>query len=676
MQDPPQEIRAAGELNGLMLSLISSPLSTTTSHPQLHAYSSHGRQLLLATVRRPINGTPKSGRFFGTSSRPNGYRALRSGSAVAATVGALMAAGVYDDADASGVADGQAPVPETSQSIGALIRAYFVYAMCSIPALVDASPKILEVSMAVPGLKQVTEAVVRATFFEQFVGGDTAEGTLPLLVRLRAANKGALFAYSVEVDEAEASGGAKLEKAGVHKQIVEEMLHCIDVAADFEDDIARAKGYSLGRKTWVAVKMTALLPDAQSLINLSSYIINHRPPPRVPIPFPGCPETTDLSVLHKSTEQASIGTLSSADITALRDLHDDLVRICARARDRGVRIIIDAEYSWYQPAIDALTLALMREFNKLPESNRKASTATPVQPLVYGTFQAYLRRTPAHLEQAIQDAKRHHYALGAKLVRGAYHPHEVAAFSASASNAHSLSISPDDHPPVWERKEDTDACYNTCVKMLIDAVAADLGGGHAVVPDKVDVVPVSPEQARSWISSAAAWRPVWPASWSWPGAETSRTVVQLDDADTSSLAATRRAPRTLPTIGVLFGTHNWASCRLIFDELVSRGLAVREGATPIDESGDYIVRVGEDVTERVTIGQLYGMSNALTDHLVARTRSASPLIIKYVPYGALSEVMPYLSRRAIENKSVLGDGGAADERRRAGSEIWKRLFGS
>jgi len=37
--------------------------------------------------------------------------------------------------------------------------------------------------------------------------------------------------------------------------------------------------------------------------------------------------------------------------------------------------------------------------------------------------------------------------------------------------------------------------------------------------------------------------------------------------------------------------------------------------------------------------------------------------------------MPYLSRRAIENKSVLGDGKAAYERQRAGSEIWRRITG-
>ncbi|KAG8941356.1 hypothetical protein FRC03_004633 [Tulasnella sp. 419] len=51
--------------------------------------------------------------------------------------------------------------------------------------------------------------------------------------------------------------------------------------------------------------------------------------------------------------------------------------------------------------------------------------------------------------------------------------------------------------------------------------------------------------------------------------------------------------------------------------------------------------------------------------------------MKLVPYGRLSDVIPYLGRRAVENKSILGaaEGGAADERRRAGAEIWKRIFG-
>lgn len=69
------------------------------------------------------------------------------------------------------------------------------------------------------------------------------------------------------------------------------------------------------------------------------------------------------------------------------------------------------------------------------------------------------------------------------------------------------------------------------------------------------------------------------------------------------------------------------------------------------------------------------MHDNLTHYLVERTRSSTPFVIKYVPYGALSEVMPYLSRRAVENKSVLSEGAAADERKRAWAEIRRRIFG-
>lgn len=52
-------------------------------------------------------------------------------------------------------------------SLSTLIRAYVVYSFCSVPALVDWSPALLETLSSIPGLKQITEAVVRATFFDQ-----------------------------------------------------------------------------------------------------------------------------------------------------------------------------------------------------------------------------------------------------------------------------------------------------------------------------------------------------------------------------------------------------------------------------------------------------------------------------------------------------------------------------
>ena len=52
-------------------------------------------------------------------------------------------------------------------SLGSFVRAYTVYTLCSVPALVDASPRILSVLTSVPGIKQITEAFVRITFFDQ-----------------------------------------------------------------------------------------------------------------------------------------------------------------------------------------------------------------------------------------------------------------------------------------------------------------------------------------------------------------------------------------------------------------------------------------------------------------------------------------------------------------------------
>jgi len=131
-----------------------------------------------------------------------------------------------------------------------------------------------------------------------------------------------------------------------------------------------------------------------------------------------------------------------------------------------------------------------------------------------------------------------------------------------------------------------------------------------------------------------------------------------------------RAPR----VGVIFGTHNWASSELILGELVNNGLA-HENAARTDGNRKGTVTVPSDVAERFAFGQLYGMSDSLTNYLVRRIKSTTPCVIKYVPYGALVEVMPYISRRAVENKSVLGNGGAVRERKEAARLIWKRVFG-
>lgn len=163
---------------------------------------------------------------------------------------------IHADSD---VVDSKNPRSRTSMST--LLRSYFVYTLCSIPVLVDYSPTVFATLTAIPGVNQVTEAIVRLTFFAQFVGGDTAEDTVPLLAQLRRDNKGVLLGYSVEVDQDEAERNSDKQtvhhstESAVYKRNVEELLKCIDVAADFEDRRAINGGLASGRKTWVAIKL-------------------------------------------------------------------------------------------------------------------------------------------------------------------------------------------------------------------------------------------------------------------------------------------------------------------------------------------------------------------------------------------------------------------------------------
>jgi len=55
----------------------------------------------------------------------------------------------------------------TRQPLGHLIRSYVVFTLCSISPMVEYSPKILNFLTSIPGVRQIAEAAVRATFFNQ-----------------------------------------------------------------------------------------------------------------------------------------------------------------------------------------------------------------------------------------------------------------------------------------------------------------------------------------------------------------------------------------------------------------------------------------------------------------------------------------------------------------------------
>lgn len=91
---------------------------------------------------------------------------------------------------------------------------------------------------------------------------------------------------------------------------------------------------------------TALLPSAHSLISLSDHLRQTRPEISPSVPYPGCPHPSDLAFLESGALPPA--TLSKTDVEALKELYHGLTRIAQRSERRGVKIVVDAEYSWYQ----------------------------------------------------------------------------------------------------------------------------------------------------------------------------------------------------------------------------------------------------------------------------------------------------------------------------------------
>ena len=86
----------------------------------------------------------------------------------------------------------------------------------------------------------------------------------------------------------------------------------------------------------------------------------------------------------------------------------------------------------------------------------------------------------------------------------------------------------------------------------------------------------------------------------------------------------------LDTISLFSGTHNEESCYKLMEMMEARGISKND--------------------TRIGFGQLYGMS----DHISFNLAKEGYNVAKYLPFGPVRDVMPYLIRRAEENTSVAG----------------------
>lgn len=86
----------------------------------------------------------------------------------------------------------------------------------------------------------------------------------------------------------------------------------------------------------------------------------------------------------------------------------------------------------------------------------------------------------------------------------------------------------------------------------------------------------------------------------------------------------------ISSIETFCGTHNEKSCLLLTELIIKNNIKYND--------------------KRIWFSQLYGMSNHISYNLAKEGFN----VVKYIPYGPIKKVLPYLIRRAEENTSIKG----------------------
>lgn len=543
----------------------------------------------------------------------------------------------------------------------------------------------------------------------QFVGSESSADSIPLIENLSKVDQATLFAFSVEMinnldgtvadlDEMIAQSKRKgkassstntapinvVKSKHIYHNVLQELIDSVTVGAqiakrdDWRSEADPSKAEVLKDRptryggALVAIKLSGILRDPSVLVRASQVLVDHKH-------FSAPPEGFTLPPFSVNARPGSdepgaglplpLSKLSSEDAEAMAQLWSGARKLCAHSAQAGptVRLIVDAEYTAMQPALDAIADGLAYEFNRLPSAAeaQERTVAAGGQlvrgPLVFNTYQAYLRRTPAYLASCLDRARENNYALGVKLVRGAYYDQENMKAGCPAAGLDSdmyheqlfavhralnrRELPPLDpavesdgwDSPIWPTKRLTDQSYDGCALALVDLLAADIKHQSQRIP----------------------------AKWSKDGNE---------------------AP-DWPQLSVIFASHNWQTDMKVLRRMVQRGLLLPPESNtgepsdlhrPESSTADHApavasssvlttdeaerdffnLRVAPGVRGRAMFGQLYGMSDILTQRMTQAFDSASGgegphMVLKYVPYGPMELVMPYLVRRAIENKTVL-----------------------
>lgn len=363
------------------------------------------------------------------------------------------------------------------KSTAELKKARLLFKSFDFPILLKVGPGMAKLAVML-GMK----GLIKNTIFAQFCGGETIEESKKAIENLAASHVGTILDYSVEGEDEES----------VFESTASEIVKTID----------KAKGNA--NIPFSVFKTTGIMAS-EALEWASKEIVSNK-----------LDSTQSLNAANNAAWNAGVQRFK---------------KICAAAFEADVRLFVDAEETWLQPAIDLLTQEAMETHN-----SQKA--------IVYNTLQMYRHDRLAHLKEQVARQKCHY---GYKLVRGAYMEKE-------RERARKMGYA----DPIQPNKEATDRDYNLAVSFCL-------------------------EQAGK--------------------------------------------------VAVCIATHNEDSSKLGTELLRKHNLDIKNWD--------------------VSFSQLLGMS----DHISFNLAHAGYNVAKYVPYGPVLAVIPYLTRRAQENSGVAGQMG-------------------
>jgi proline dehydrogenase len=350
-----------------------------------------------------------------------------------------------------------------------LRRANFIFSLVNHPWMSSIATGMVKVGL---NLHLPIEGIIKKTAFNHFCGGESIQESEKVIQVLAKYNVGTILDYSVEGEKSETGFDLTME----------EILKTLD----------KAKAW--GNIPFSVFKVTGLA------------------------------STGLLEKVHARH------TLTSEEQAAFERVKKRVDKICAKAHQYQIPVLVDAEETWIQDPIDQLAYEMMAKYNK-----EKA--------IVFNTYQLYRTASLGNLIASFEEAAGR-YFIGAKVVRGAYMEKERA-------RAEELGYESPIHPD----KESTDKAFNEALIFCAE---------------------------------------------------------------------------NIKSIAVMCGSHNEYSNLYLTQLMAERGISRND--------------------QRVWFAQLYGMSDNISFNLA----KAGYNVAKYVPYGPVRAVMPYLFRRASENTSVAG----------------------